>query len=390
MNDLARLARCSINTVSLALRDSHRISEKTRAKIQKLARDHSYRPNPLVSALVSSRRKSMPPQTIAFLTKFERPFRQIPNMPLFCKQLLAGMSDKAASLGFRLEEFPTALPDSPDAARLTRILLARGIRGVMLFPSGDITTSFPALEWEHFAVVAAGFHSRHWPVHRTAMDQGRGMEQCLEHLQARGYRRIGFALSKLLDPRWGYSASGRYFAWQALQPRANRLPVISSELDLPTNEELAEWALKHRPDAVIVHNDPYVDVLRGLKASHGLDVVPVVINSSARDDVPGVVPRTEELGRASISVLARELYLNHYGIPAVPEVTLVGGKWREGAGLLPLPAGVSPGADGLLLNVGGAAREGTDLGSAETAKNGSRAGARPPVKAKGGAKSGPS
>lgn len=352
MGDLARLAHCSINTVSLALRDSHRISVKTRVKIQKLAKDNAYRPNPLVSALVSSRRRSMPPQTIAYLTKFDRPFHRIPNMPLFCKQLLAGMTDKAASLGFRLEEFPTCLPDSPDATRLTRILLARGIRGVMLFPSGDFSVSFPALEWTHFAVVAAGFHSRHWPVHRTAMDQGRGVEQCLENLQARGYRRIGFALSKSLDPRWGYAASGRYFSWQAIQPRANRIPMIPTDEDIPTNEDLVKWAVRQRPDAVIIHQDPYIDVLRGLKASHGLDVLPVVINSSARDEVPGVVPRTEELGRTSISVLARELYLNHYGVPAVPEVTLVGGQWRDGVGLRPLPAGASPGVDGPLLKAG--------------------------------------
>ncbi|MBC8008848.1 MAG: LacI family DNA-binding transcriptional regulator [Burkholderiales bacterium] len=338
MRDLALFAKCSVNTVSLALRGSHRISMETRDRIQKLADTHGYRPNPMVTALISSRRKSMAPQTIAFLTKFPQPFLGAPDQPVFFAKLLAGMTDKAEALGFRLEEFAAATPDAPEGADLTRLLLARGIRGVLLFPSGDLSVSFPRLDWSQFAVVAAGFQAGQWPVHRTTTDQGRGIEQCVENLSARGYRRIGLALTRALDPRWSYTASGRFFAWQALQPQPQRIPLIPTDREPATDEEFTTWVLQHRPDAVILHLDSMIDLLASIKKRHRLDVLPVLIGPTTRNDVAGVVPCPEELGRTSISVLARELYMNHYGIPKTPEVTMVGGKWRDGARLRPLPA----------------------------------------------------
>ncbi|MBC8041732.1 MAG: LacI family DNA-binding transcriptional regulator, partial [Opitutaceae bacterium] len=321
MRDLALFAKCSVNTVSLALRGSHRISVEMREKIQKLADTHGYRPNPMVSALISSRRKSAAPPTIACLTKFKPPFQSISKRPRFCVQLLAGMTEKAAALGFRIEEFPTTGSDASEGARLTRSLLTRGIRGVILVPSCDLGVPFPDLDWSHFAVVAAGFHARQWPVHRTTTDQGRGIEQCLQTLSARGYRRIGLAMTRTLDPRWNYAASGRFFAWQALQPKRRRLPLIPSDGENATHEEFTAWVLHHRPDAVLLHLDAMIDQLAIINTRHRLNVVPIVIGATSHDDVAGVVPNPEELGRTSVSVLVRELYMNHYGIPDVPEVT---------------------------------------------------------------------
>lgn len=332
MKDLARRAKCSVNTVSLALRDSPRISTETRERVQKLAKQMGYRPNPLISALVSTRRKASE-QTIALLTKFAEPFRVLRSTRLFESELYRGIEEKAAELGFRVEEFATAVPGAPSAERLTGILRARGIRGVLLFPSGDIDVGFPELDWRHFAVVAAGFHANQWPVHRTALDQGRSVEMCLTHLTALGYRKIGFALSRALDPRWNYAASGRFLVWQASQPARLRVPWVASEREFPVDEELEAWLLKHRPEAVIVINADYANGVERLAANHGLDVVPVVITATAREDLAGAPARPDLLGRTSISVLARELYLNHFGIPAAPEVTLVSAQWREGARL---------------------------------------------------------
>lgn len=332
MKDLAQRAKCSVNTVSLALRDSPRISTGTRERVQKLARQMGYRPNPLISALVSTRRKASE-QTIALLTKFAEPFHVVRSTRLFESELYRGIEEKAAELGFRVEEFATAVPGAPSAERLTGILRARGIRGVLLFPSGDIDVGFPDLDWQHFAVVAAGFHANQWPVHRTAMDQGRSVELCLAHLTALGFRRIGFGLTRVLDPRWNYAASGRFLVWQASQPKRNLVPWIESADEFPSEEALEKWLLKHRPDAVIVFNAGYADGVERLNKKHGLEVVPVVIAATTRDDLPGAPARPDLLGRTSISVLARELYLNHFGIPAVPEVTLVSSQWRDGTRL---------------------------------------------------------
>lgn len=330
MKDLAVLAGCSVNTVSLALRNSHRISTATRERVMRLAKKHGYRPNPLVSALVSSRRQAAPAQTLAVLTKFDAPlFPDIGNVPLFCSQLLEGIYQKATELGFHLEEFPVLLPHSPDPARLTRILQARGIRGVFLFPSGDIATAFPDLDWQHFAVVAAGFHSKHLKLHRTATDQASAMEISLQKLQERGIRRIALALTRTLDPRLGYAASGRYFVWQNSLPEADRIPILPVDCEFPSEEQFEKWILTNRPEAVFLIHDYCVDFLNEIARKHGIRPLPILLTQTLRRDCCRADPQILNLGRTSMSVLARELFLNHYGLPAVPEVTLVGSAWHE-------------------------------------------------------------
>lgn len=48
-----------MTTVSLALRNHPRLPEKTRHRIQKLAKEMSYRPDPVLQALVAYRGKVM-------------------------------------------------------------------------------------------------------------------------------------------------------------------------------------------------------------------------------------------------------------------------------------------------------------------------------------------
>ncbi len=241
----------------------------------------------------------------------------------------------AEELGFRLEEFETALPDSPGGDRLTQILVARGIRGVVLFPSGDFTVDFPHLDWRHFAVVGGGFHAKMLAMHRTASDHVRAMEICLEELTARGYERIGFAVTERLDPRLRLACSGRFFAWQARQPARRRIPVIPEDTDEPTRESFLKWGRRHRPDCIISLEQVSPEWVDELATDFGRHVG--LAKLALRDDPrsAGVDMRVEDVGRTTISVLARELYLNHFGLPKIPEVILVSGIWRDGISVRP-------------------------------------------------------
>ena len=72
--DLARLAKVSHTTVSLALRNHPSIPAQTRARITRLARKHRYQPDPMLDALNAYRVSRTPARfqgTIAWLTNFE-------------------------------------------------------------------------------------------------------------------------------------------------------------------------------------------------------------------------------------------------------------------------------------------------------------------------------
>ncbi len=55
LKDIAKVVGCSVNTVSLALKDSPRISEAKKKKIQKVAKEMDYTANNIARALVLKR-----------------------------------------------------------------------------------------------------------------------------------------------------------------------------------------------------------------------------------------------------------------------------------------------------------------------------------------------
>lgn len=75
MTDLAARLGISTSTVSRALRNDPRISAAMRERVRAAARDSGYVPNPLVSALMASRRKGSGGEvdTVALVTDYHGP-----------------------------------------------------------------------------------------------------------------------------------------------------------------------------------------------------------------------------------------------------------------------------------------------------------------------------
>jgi len=73
LSDIAVKAEVHVTTVSLALRNHPRLPEKTRRRIQALAKKMGYTPDPFLRALVSYRGKMMPhrnPAILAYVTNW--------------------------------------------------------------------------------------------------------------------------------------------------------------------------------------------------------------------------------------------------------------------------------------------------------------------------------
>lgn len=137
MSDIAAKLELHPSTVSLALRDSPRIAEATRARVQAVAAAMGYRVNPYVSALMSPRRRGDSPSispVIALVTAGKTPDES--KYGYIVRQFISGCETAAQDLGFRTEHFwigEAALT----AERLNRILCNRGIRCAILLSSGD-------------------------------------------------------------------------------------------------------------------------------------------------------------------------------------------------------------------------------------------------------------
>src|SRR5262245_17339141 len=104
LRTLARLAGVTSMTVSLALRNHPRISAATRQRLQALAAAHGYRPDPVVSKLMSHLRTRSVQRTQAALCGLRlRPGPRV--LPYdYTAEVTAGARARAASLGFRFDQ----------------------------------------------------------------------------------------------------------------------------------------------------------------------------------------------------------------------------------------------------------------------------------------------
>lgn len=331
MQDIASAAGCSTMTVSMALRNSPRISSETRMRIANLAEKMGYRPNPLVSALIV--RRSKPKQseadTLAVLTKFDIPLKRWRRNDGFYVEVWKGVEQRAAELGFRIEEFPVSGNDVLDGRRLTRILTTRGIRGLILFPGGGLDRVYPELDWPQFSLVAIGFHGPELPVHRISSNYSHALEIALAELTRRGYRRPGLAMTSCLDPLIRYSISGRFLSWQQSQPRSCRVPLIPGRSIEPERRAFQNWLEKQRPD-VILGLEPSILWMKERMTRVRTKTDMVHLAKRTGDPFSGVNLRTANVGRTTVDMLAKELYLNRTGLPTCPELVQVSGRWEDG------------------------------------------------------------
>jgi LacI family transcriptional regulator len=145
LHDLAKQLGVSHTTVALALKNHHRISAKRREQVQKLAKEMGYQPDPFLSGLAAYRRTKSAAKfqgVIAWINHWSQPesLRGFGEFDGYWQ----GANEAAKRFGYQLEE--VQWPEDCSAKRLERILLARGIQGVLI-PSHHRTPAWENFDW---------------------------------------------------------------------------------------------------------------------------------------------------------------------------------------------------------------------------------------------------
>jgi len=176
LEDIARRARCSCNTVSLALRDSPRISAPTRDRIRRIARRLNYVPNR--AARVLRRRRS---GIIGIYTHALHDAVRTELVNRLLDELHTAEYQPVLGLG--------ATKDQPwhESSWMETF---RDLRVEALVLITPVIHSLPA--WcRHLPIIALGCQpSESLPCDYLALDRTEGARLAVEHLQSRGHRRI--------------------------------------------------------------------------------------------------------------------------------------------------------------------------------------------------------
>jgi DNA-binding LacI/PurR family transcriptional regulator len=337
LQDVATRAGVHRTTVSLALRDHPRIPAETRERVQAIAAKLGYRINPLVSALMQSRRSGQAEKhvTVAYVTSYPTRFGWRPphhDRPNY----FPGAVERARDFGYKLEHFWLGEPGMT-SPRFCDILSARGINGIIVgrLPPGQHSME---LAWSRFSCVALGLTLRSPRLHHVTENHFDAAWQGMQRCRERGYRRVGFVFTEANDsPRVGDRWLGAFLAQQQLFLPADRLPPCPA---VPADEtSFRTWFERERPDALLaVHARPVLAWL-GRMGRHAPRDVGLIDLAGDHPELgcAGVYANPAQLGALAIEMLVGLMHRNETGVPRDPHEILLTGEWHDGKTLPPRP-----------------------------------------------------
>lgn len=334
LRDVARHLGVSHVTVWRALKGSPKISAARRGEIERTAAELGYRPNPAAAILARSRREvgGKPIQAeLGWLNFWPEPgrLRRFKEFDLYWKGAVAC----AEKFGYRLEEFRAK--DRRSLARIEKIILARGIRGLLLAP-GPLPTDWESFHWERFALVRLGRPTQGPFVHCVTADQMANTLMAFDAIRARGYKRIGFVGTSCRERIFG---AGYYWAQaSAMDETLQRIPPLLFE-PLPETKpgeherRFHAWARDNKPDAILADSLDLAGQLKRGGYRVPKDVALAVASVLDGDADAGIDQNPEEIGRVGVLQLISLINESACGIPPIRREVLIHGQWVDGKSL---------------------------------------------------------
>lgn len=343
--DIARRAGVHFTTVSLALRNHPSLPLSTRRRLQALAEEMGYRPDPNLRALVAYRQRRRPAgeaATLAYLTHWSTRWGW-KDSPAHA-EFHAGADLRASSLGYQLEHF--WLGEKGASPRgLSRMLRSRGITGIVLASHDPASDAELRLDWAQFCAVKIDFFPHLPRLHTVTNDQRAIIQLAVQRVAAAGYARIGFVMPRWWDRFVDQAWSAGFLAEQQNLPVRDRIPILAYTLppSPPSPEaghapvaarELKDWLVRHRPEAIISWAPFVMPPLAelGIRVPRDLAYVDI-FRTDAQPATAGIRQNCRRVGELAVELLAGQLTQYSFGVPEFPTTTLVEGTWFDGASL---------------------------------------------------------
>ncbi len=328
MATLAAELSLSESTISRALKGDRRISADTRERVNSAATRLGYRPNPLVSALMAVRKNRAGTGevgTIALITDYHG--KDGWRTKDVCRWEYEGICRRADEMGYRVEEF--AMKDFKyDGHRISKTLIARGIRGVLLGFTRDRKV-FPEFPIEAFSVAGLSTYFREMAVNRANFHGFHNVQLALDEIRKLGHRRTGLIVPELNNRVSGHLWSGAALEWQRRLPGDERC----SPLVPKAGEEEAgfsAWMKREKPDSILAYKLPVKSWLSklGLRVPTDIHLSYLYRTKEEMTDWPGIDGNLDMVGGAAFDLVIEGLHTNRTGAPAHPKEVLIKGEWR--------------------------------------------------------------
>jgi len=327
LKDVASAIKMSLATVSYALRHDPKIAKATRARVQAVAQQMGYRPNPRVAGLMAhirGARGRAQSERIAFV--WVNTSRRTATENAYLRLLFNGAQASAERFGFALEEFWTADPGMTDH-RLQKIIFSRGITGILLSPVLNRETSLALdWDWDRFAAIAIGNVTWTPELHHAGHYHFLAMHTTLRELAKLGCTRPAAIVDPVFDGRAKQAWTAAFLAHHPEPAHARHLLYLPSPA---RPKELAPWLQRCGADAVIVSAAALLSApgVRAVCSQQRLQIATLHWTPNLPAAVAGIDQCTERLGAQAVELLIAQLQQNERGPPAHPGMMLFPGRW---------------------------------------------------------------
>lgn len=331
MKDVAQKAGVHQTTVSLALRNDPRIPETTRQRIQQIAKELGYVPDPLLSSLVAYRRTSQVPlkrETIALIldVKQSQRFEEGDYLPTVVKTII----ERSRELGYQVERFQRGR-DYDSVRSLERVLHARNIHA-LLFGDVDNADLSYKLDWNQYSMVKITQAPQSVPIDSVMGNYFFSARTVMRKLKEAGVKRPALAVSTAEESHTrNLSRAGFEYGQRRHFAPEHHIPVFEFERKPveQMNEEVYAWIAKEKPDVLLSYwNNLAIPARRLTLEGHYCRFVCLEADEESVQ-YGGIRNNFRKMAETAVELLISKMKLNQRGLPETPTLTLVEEKWFE-------------------------------------------------------------
>ncbi len=334
LKEIAKVAGVSRTTVSLALQNHPRIPAATRERMQTLAKEMDYTPDPVLGRLNAYSTKQIettPKAAIAWINFWREPKALYKNETF--NQFFEGARTKAKDLGYVVEEM-VLHSKQMSIRRIENILLNRNITGLLIPPAENADAVSINLHWERYTTVKFGYTMTGIDSRLVTNTQFETARLATAKAAEKGFSRVGIFFEKHMKKVTTNNFLGGYLVEQLNHPFLVSIPaLITTQSDrAPEKEVFLKWYEQHRPQCILVQNSAPLKWLlsAGVRIPQDVSLHHLALPCKSEFNYTGVDQNSFKIGQEAVAWLDRLMRHGELGPPMSHHENLVGGDWVEG------------------------------------------------------------
>lgn len=287
-----------------------------------------YRPDAMVQALAAYRSMLRPTTEQGTLAWIRKENAASSSKTYLYQSYFEGAAARAGELGYRLEQFSFGT-GGMTSARISSILRARGIRGIIVAPQpahrayGRIN-----MDWSGFSAAAIGYSLAWPPISTVSNHQFQTAQTACRKLRSLGYERIGICVDRITEERVHNAFVGGYLSDRIHRATSRMIePFVYEKWNLRL---LEKWIKRHKLQAVIFHNSHDADrLIEGLGLRVPEDLGVVCLNKTEKG-YAAINQNSEQIGAAAVDLVVSMIHRQESGLPKVCQRLMIDGTWNDG------------------------------------------------------------